>query len=116
MIANIDFDGTFDRHFTPDAAPQARAEIANAIREALAEEPEPARWDAIIRWHEERQAFSVDLKRDGEAFDKRPAAHRDDADFLPWNAESDRGRHAAFLGYTRGLLQAQRARLAYAPQ
>lgn len=108
MIANIHFDGSFDRHFTAAAAAEARGEIANAIRTALAEEADAARWDAVVLWHEARQAFSVELKKDGELFDKRPAASRDAGDFLSWNAESRGSRSAAFTDYTRRLLDARR--------
>lgn len=92
MIANIEFDGSFERHFMREAASEARGEIANAIRTALADEAGDARWEAVVFWHEEHQAVSVELKKDGKIFDKRPAANRDAGDFLSWNAESRRSR------------------------
>lgn len=109
MIAIVHFDGTFERHFTPESATHVRGEIADAIRAALADEGETGRWEATVFWHEERQAFSVELAKDGEAIDRRPAASLEAEDYLSWNEESRRARHTAFREYTRRRLHAAQA-------
>lgn len=115
MMINILFDGTFDRHYTREAVSQASAEAADGIRSAIAEHGEPGRWEATVYWHEERQAFSVELRQDGERIDRRPMADRNEGDFLHWDTESNRGRQLAFMEHTRQLLRAHRERLTGTP-